>query len=246
METITQQTKANNIRSKYRDRFHHTSELPPQTDEEIEEQKDPEAYKRRELRKLWKEERPEFKRLERLAVEVKIEKVILTSVRPWGLYGCYISSELCQWDMNSEENAKQCGLSKAQWLSITERKGAVILISRDCDSVHLPRQTLAHEIGHQLCYLAGYTQAEENAPVTKSMCQLFPGDTYVHENGQKEFRAECFSEYLTNPSIKRGIERECEKILSRVRRHNPDAAKLVEQYRRTLLEQIRRAGTPRQ
>jgi len=72
-----------------------------------------------------------------------------------------------------------------------------------------------------------------------AMRKLFPLDTYVHQK-QGEIRAECFAEFLTRPAIKRGIERECEAILNRVRLCNPGAAKLVEQYRRAVLERTRR------
>jgi hypothetical protein len=73
---------------------------------------------------------------------------------------------------------------------------------------------------------------QENAPATRTMRQFFPDNTYLKDQkSQDEFRSECFAEYLTVFAIKRGIERECEAILSRVRIHNPHASNLVEQYR---------------
>ena len=51
-----------------------------------------------------------------------------------------------------------------------------------------------------------------------------------------EIYAECFAEYLAGDSLRKSIERRCNALLRRVRRHNPDAVKLVKQYRKTLLE----------
>jgi len=164
--------------------------------------------------------------------------VILTPARPPNYYGCYISSKLFTWwERNSEKHARQWGLSKARERSIADRKEAVVLISREYDPENTLCRTLAHEIGHHICHLAKFTPEQLNASVTKTMRRFFPADIYLkRQKSQEEFHSECFAEYLTVSAIKHGIERECEAILSRVRRHNPDAAKLVEQYRTTLLE----------
>jgi hypothetical protein len=113
METMTQQTKANDIRSKYRDRIHPISELPPHTAEDIAYEKDSGAHDRRELRKLWKEERPEFNRLERLAHDLKVEKVIVTPDSPPG----------CGWHVHHPKS-KQMGMQSRE-----ERTGMGIVNS---------------------------------------------------------------------------------------------------------------------
>jgi len=162
------------------------------------------------------------------------------------LYGCYIHSELCEWDLHSEKHARLWGLSKAQEKSIADRKEAVVLISREYDPENTLCRTLAHEIGHHICRLAKFTPEQLNASVTKMMRRFFPADIYLkRQKSQEEFRSECFAEYLTVSAIKHGIKRECEAILGRVRIHNPKAAKLVEQYRKTLLKRTRRTRMSR-
>jgi hypothetical protein len=234
MEAMTQQTKPNNARSKYRDRIRLVSEsvLPPPTEEEIEWGKDPDAQYRRELRKLWKAEMPDFKRLERLARDLKIKRVIVTPDSPSSILGRYLSEGY--WDSRLQE---EWGLSEKRDNSIGIGPGATILICRDTVYEEGACRFLAHEIGHHICSLANFTLQEQNASAAKVMRRFFPENVYLkNRKSREEFRAECFAEYLTLSSIRRGIERECEKILSRVRRHYPDAAKLITQYRTTLLE----------
>jgi hypothetical protein len=83
-------------------------EIPPPTAEDIEEKKDPEAYERRELAKLWKEERTEFNQLKRLAHAVGIERVFVSpySASP-ELKGWYV---YCGWEVDSL-SARRWGLS---------------------------------------------------------------------------------------------------------------------------------------
>jgi hypothetical protein len=76
------------------------------------------------------------------------------------------------------------------------------------------------------------------------MRRFFPDNTYLNnQKSQDELRSECFAEHLTVSAIRRGIEREREAILNRVRRHDHNAAKVVEQYRTTQLDRARPTGT---
>jgi len=206
-------------------------EIPPPMAEDIEEEKKPEAYDRRILAKAWKEERTEFKQLERLARAIRIERVIVSPYLALpNFHGLYIPSEFCQWDLNPKL-ALEWGLSKSQIRAIKNRAGAVILIEyRFCLDLGVCR-TLAHEIGHHLYRLAKFTKEEQSIPVTKAMKGFFRFDTYVHQS-RDEICAECFAKYLTAPIIKNGIKRYCDSILRKVRVHNPNAAKLIESYRR--------------
>ena len=236
--TVTEQTGANNTWSKYRDQIRPISELPPRTAEELAYQKDPDAQERRELRKLWKEERPEFNRLEDLAVGLKIKRVIVTPASPSTILGRYLPEGNWESDL-----AQEWGLSERQENSIL-KSGPTILICRDTAYEEGACRFLAHEIGHHLCRLAKFAPKQQNQSVTKTLCRFFPDNTYLkNQKSQDELRSECFAEYLTVSAIRRGIERECKAILNRVRRHDHSAAKLVEQYRTTLLERARPTGT---
>jgi hypothetical protein len=220
--------------SKYRERgqIHHISELPPQTDEEIAWDKEPGAQERRERQKLWREQGPEFNRLQRLARGLKIKRVIITRDSPSTISGRYLPEG--DWESNL---AEEWGLPERQENSIL-KSGPTILICRDAvyEDGGVCR-FLAHEIGHHICRLAKFTPEQLNAPVTKMMRRFFSDNAYLKkQNSQDEFHAECFGEYLTVLSLRRGIKRECEAILSRVCRHGPDAADLVVQYRKTLLK----------
>jgi hypothetical protein len=239
METMTQQAKASNPWSKYGARP--ISELPLPTADDLEYEKDLEAYEQRQLRKLWKEERPEFKRLERLAYELGIKRVILTSESPSTILGRYLPAG--DWESNL---AEKWSLSERQENSILN-SGPTILTCRDAAYEDGGAcRFLAHEIGHHICRLAKFTPERLNAPVSKMMRRFFPDNAYLKkQNSQDEFHSECFAEYFTIFGLTRGIERECKAILTRVRRHNPDAANRVAQYRKMLLERARRTETSR-
>src|SRR5260370_30892270 len=100
-------------------------EIPLPTAEDIEEEKDPEAYERRELTKSWKEARPEFNQLKRLARALGIEKVVVSpySASP-NLRGWYV---YCGWGGDSL-SAQGWGLSQKQIHSITFKQGPMIFI----------------------------------------------------------------------------------------------------------------------
>jgi hypothetical protein len=230
METMTQQAKASNPWSKYGVRP--ISELPIPTADDLEYEKDAEAYEQRELRKLWKEQRPEFKRLEHLALDLGIRAVIVTPASPLSILGCYIPEGYWESDL-----AEKWELSKKQDNSIGIGSGPTILVCRDTVYSEGAGRFLAHEIGHHICRLAKFTPEQLNAPFIKMMRRFFPDNAYLKEqNSQDEFYAECFAEYLTLVALRRGVERECEAILSRAGRQNRGAANLVERYRKTLLE----------
>jgi hypothetical protein len=207
--------------------------IPPSTAEDIEEEKNPEAYDRRILAEAWKEERTEFNQLERLARAIGIESMIVSRYAAFPTFhGVYIPSEICQWDFNNANQwALQWGLSKSQIRAIKNRAGAVILIEyRSCLDPGTCR-TLAHEIGHHLYRLTKFTKEEQSIRVTKTMEGFFRFDSYVHQS-RDEICAECFAKYLSVPTIKIGIRRHCDSILRKVRVHNPNPAKLIESYRR--------------
>jgi hypothetical protein len=233
METMIQQTKRSSwSKSEFRSSIHPISEFPLLTADDLEYEKDPEAHEQRELRKLWKEERSEFKRLERLALGLGIRAVIVTPASPLSISGCYIPEGYWESDL-----AEKWELSKKQDNSIGIGSRPTILICRDTVYSEGACRFLAHEIGHHICRRARFTFKQLNAPVTKMMRRFFPDNAYLKEqNSQDEFHAECFAEYLTVFALRCGIERECEAILSRVRRHYPEAASLVEQYRKMLLK----------
>jgi hypothetical protein len=194
--------------------------------------KDLEACLHDELARAWKEEKPEFNRLKRLARALRIEKVIVSpeSASP-DFRGYYI---YCGWEINTLF-AQKWGLSKEQFHSINHKEGPAILIDSDT-ALGDPGacQALAHEIGHHIYRMAKFTEQEINAPISETMRRLFPFDTYVHQS-RDEICAECFAHYLTGANLKSGVERHCDSVLCRVRVHNPSAAKLIESYRRTAL-----------
>jgi len=186
---------------------------------------------RRELSKLWKEERAEFQRLKRLARAIGIKGVFvsLSSASP-DLKGWYVS---CGWEMDSL-SAREWGLSKKQIHSINRKEGPVILIDYHSCAEQGASRTLAHEIGHHIYRLAEFAEQERNGSVSEAMRRFFPFDTYVHQS-RDEICAECFAKYLTVPTIKNGIKRHCDSIVRKVRVHNLNAAKFIESYRRTVL-----------
>jgi len=206
-------------------------DIPPPTAKDFTYKKDPEAGDRRELAKAWKEEKPEFNRLKRLARALGIEKVVVSpdSASPH-FQGYYIP---CGWDWEVDSLAERAwGLSEEQTHSINRKEGPVILI--DCRSCFEQgaSSTLAHEIGHHLYRLAQFTEKEQSTPVTETMKGFFPHNEYLHQS-RDEICAECFAEYLTVPALRSGVERHCDSILRKVRIHNPNAAKLIESYGRT-------------
>ena len=218
--------------SRYRDQIHSKSELPPPTPQEIAWDKDPDAQERRERQKLWREQGLEFNRLQRLARGLKIKRVIITRDSPSTISGRYLPEG--DWESNL---AEEWGLPERQENSIL-KSGPTILICRDAvyEDGGVCR-FLAHEIGHHICRLAKFTPEQLNAPVTKMMRRFFSDNAYLKkQNSQDEFHSQCFAEYLTLDALRRGVERECEAILSRVGRQNRSAANLVERYRKTLLE----------
>src|SRR5260370_29230594 len=81
---------------------------------------------RRELAKLWKEERAEFNQLQRLARAIGIEGVLVSpfSASP-DLKGWYV---YCGWEVDTL-SARGWGLSKKQIHSINRKKGPVIFIN---------------------------------------------------------------------------------------------------------------------
>lgn len=206
-------------------------DIPPPTAQYIEQEKDPEAYDRRELAKLWKEQQAEFNRLKRLARAIGIESVLVSpySASP-DLTGWYV---YCGWEVDSP-SAHGWGLSKEQIRSINRTEGPVILIDYySCFEQGAPH-TLAHEIGHHIYRLAEFTELERNASVSGAMRRFFPFDTYVHQS-RDEICAECFAKYLAVPTIKNSIKRHCDSILRKVRVHNPNEARLIESYRRQIV-----------
>jgi hypothetical protein len=208
-------------------------DMRPPTAEDIEEEKNPEAYDRHIIAVAWKEERTEFNQLERLARAIGIERVIVSPYLALpNFHGLYIPSEFCQWDLNPKL-ALEWGLSKSQIRTIKNRAGAVILIEyRFCLDYGVCR-VLAHEIGHHLYSLAKFTKEEQSTSVTKMMKGFFPRDEYLQN--RDEICAECFAEYLTVPDLKSGIKGHCDSVLCRVRVHNPNAEKLIESYRKAAL-----------
>jgi hypothetical protein len=244
METMAQQTKANNTWSKYRDRIH-VADTRPKTFEEIACEKDSKDQDRHIYRRSWNEESPEFNRLKRLAFALKIEGITVSPYSAFperdGFY-LYFGNEI------DFEFAREWGLSKRQTQSLRSSDEPSIFINYRAE---FPIATLAHEIGHHIYRLAGLTETEKGRPISETLNRLFPRNSYVQKSSdvqeiRDEIHAECFAEYLTVSVIRRGVERECEAILSRVHRHNPEAVKLVEQYRTTLLKRTRRTGTPRE
>jgi hypothetical protein len=193
--------------------------------------KDLEAYLHDELAKAWKEEQAEFNQLKRLARALEIEKVIVSpeSASP-DFQGYYI---YCGWELNTLF-ARKWGLSKEQINSINRKEGPAILIDSDSCFEQGASRTLAHEIGHHLYRLAQFTKEEKSMSVTKTMKGFFPNDEYLHQS-RDEICAESFSEFLTVPALRTSIKRHCDSILQKVRVHNPNAAKLIESYRRTAL-----------
>ncbi|SRR6266566_208149 len=208
--------------------FVKVKEIPPSTAQDSAWENDSETYDRCELAKLWKEERAEFNQLKRLARAIGIERVLVSpySASPdrkgWYVY--------CGWEVDSL-SAQGWVLSKKQILSINRKEGPVILIDYHSCSEQGASHTLAHEIGHHIYRLAEFTEQERNGSVSEAMRRFFPFDTYVHQS-RDEICAECFAKYLTVPTIKDGIKRHCDSILRKVRVHNPNAAKLIESYRR--------------
>ena len=183
----------------------------------------------------WNEESPEFNRLKRLAFVLKIEEVIVSpySVFPNrdGFY-LYFGNEI------DFEFAREWGLSKRQTQSLTSSAEASIFINYRAE---FPTATLAHEIGHHIYRLARFTEIEKSRPISKALNRLFPLNSYVQQSSdvqeiRDEIHAECFAEYLAGDSLRKSVERRCRALLRLVHHHNPDAAKLITQYRRTLLE----------
>lgn len=193
--------------SSYEFGFERVKDIPPPTAEDLIREKDPEAYDRRELAKVWRGERPEFNRLKRLARALGIEKVVVSpeSALP-DLKGWYVYSG---WEVDSL-SAQGWGLSKNQIRSINRKEGPAILIDYHSCSEQGASRTLGHEIGHHLYRLAQFTADQR----------------------RDEICAECFAEYLTVPAPRSVIKRHCDSILQKVRVHNPKAAKLVASYRR--------------
>jgi len=205
-------------------------EIPPPTakDNAWEDNSDD----RRELAKLWKEEQAEFNQLKRLARAIGIEGVLVSpySASP-DLRGWYV---YCGWEVDSL-SARSWRLSKKQIHSINRKEGPVVFTNYDTalgdpGACH----ALAHEIGHHIYRMAEFTKREINAPVSELMRRCFPLDIYVHQS-RDEICAECFANYLTVPTIKNSFKNHCDSILRKVRVHNPNAAKLIESYRRTVL-----------
>jgi hypothetical protein len=217
----------------FKDRIHHISERPLPTADDLEFEKDPEAYERREMAKAWKEEQPEFNRLMRLAIDLQIQKVIVSPYSALPQHdGYYVE---CGLEVDSESASmserdgglREWGLSEEQIRSINRSDRSVILISYWAAN---PCRTLAHEVGHHVECLAGLTEQEKDRPTTKTMRRLFPFDTSLHEDCS-EINAECFAEFLTCSDLRRGIAKHCDSILKRLRVQNPKAARLIEMHR---------------
>lgn len=203
------------------------SELPPRTADDLEYEKDPEAYERSALRKSWNEEIREFSQLKRLALRLKIKRVIVTRHAPSSMLGRYLPTG--DWESSL---AKEWGLSKKQEKLIL-KSGPTILICRDStyDDEGACR-FLAHEIGHHICQLAGLSPERLNATASKKMCRFFPDNAYLQkQNNIDEFLSECFAEYLTCDVLRKPVERSCNEIVRQLRRHDPSKAALLEQRR---------------
>lgn len=221
----------------FKDRIHHISELPPPTADDLEYEKDPEAYERREMAKAWKEEQPDFKRLKRLASALGVGEVLVspTSVNP-ELQGLYNDGWDSVWhpsgwgpSPDEFELAKEWGLSRKKIRSLNRRGDAVIFINY-WNFERGGCYVLAHEIGHHVYQLARFTWKEQKRPVQRIMRRYFRWDTYVHQT-RDEMCAECFAEFLTCSNLRRGVAKHCESILQRLRVQNPRAAKLIEMHR---------------
>jgi len=119
-------------------------------------------------------------------------------------------------------------LSNAQTRSLSNSDGPAILIS--FWTAGIPCATLGHEIGHHIYRLARFSAEEENAPVSGTMRGFFPTNTYAHQS-RDGICAECLANYLTVVDLRRTIRCHCDRILQRVRIHDPHASNLVERYR---------------
>jgi len=123
-------------------------------------------------------------------------------------------------------------LSNRKIQLLNRASGPIILIDYLSQGTHC--STLAHEIGHRLCHITEFRNDEEDAPLTPAMYRLFPNDTYMHKNGQKEFRAECFAEYLTKIDLRNSVERYCDAVLRRLRLKDRNVLSLIEHHRNNL------------
>ncbi len=211
--------------------------IPKPAAEDILSEKESEAEERRAEAKAWRDQEPKFKRLKRLALDLGIQKVIVSSNSTSQDMGNYVR---CGWEvdflsvsMSSQDGGlREWNLSKEQVRSVNRREAPVILIDyRGCFEIEDGHfRTLAHEIGHHLEHIARLTEQEKDRPTTKTMRGLF-SETALHKCCS-EINAECFMEYLTSSAVRRGVERHLRPILCRIRVHNPNAATLMESYRK--------------
>jgi len=215
------------------------SEFPPPTSEDLTFVGDPEAANRREIAQAWKEERESFNKLKRLARRLGIKKMIVApESATTGYMGFYLSDK-ADWTWGAKAGTtarfrREWGLSSAQTRLVDRvvlgRSRPVIFINRYACFEGASR-ILAHEMGHHIFDLAGFTSKETNAPVSSAMRRFFPHDTYV-QSSRDEICAECFALYLTGSALRKGIRRHCVRILRRVRHRDKNAVKLLESQRR--------------
>ena len=192
------------------------------------------------LRKTWNEHKPQFDRLKKLAFDLGVEQVVVASAScSIGESGLYIPAWEMEcwggpWTPTREgfEIIENWNLSNRKIQLLNRASGPIILIDYLSQGTHC--STLAHEIGHRLCHITEFRNDEEDAPLTPAMYRLFPNDTYMHKNGQKEFRAECFAEYLTKIDLRNSVERYCDAVLRRLRLKDRNVLSLIEHHRNNL------------
>jgi hypothetical protein len=198
-------------------------------------EQDPEGH--RALAKVWRKELPEFDRLKRLALALGVGTVIVVpeSATPpkSGMFLTSCFDDLREKDMHQYRNDWK--LSREQYrqiIRLLRQRKPVILIDPSSALWEDASETLAHEIGHHIfdC-LSGLSVRIQNSEPSRTMLRRtgFKNED-VREN-RSELHAECFAWYLTSKEISKGRLDCCESLLGRVRKHNPKAAKLIEQYR---------------
>jgi hypothetical protein len=192
-------------------------DIPPPTAEDLQPE---------EVGKVSKEYRQEFSRLKRLARAIGVQKVVVTPSSPSNLDAVYFSSG-CE---AASSSAQGWDLTKEEINLLNKKEGGVILVFYLADPFC---RHFAHEIGHHIYDLAEITKEEQSTPVTETMKGFFPHDESLHD--RDEICAESFSEFLTVPALRTSIKRHCDSVLRRVRVHNPNAAKLIESYRKMAL-----------
>jgi hypothetical protein len=180
----------------------------------------------RQLRKAWKEEQPEFNRLKNLALALGVEEVIVSPDSPLNLQGRYIGA----WSESEDSDlARESGLSEWKIRSLNRKSGTVVLVNSWSVFEHGACHTLAHEIGHHIYWLAQFTAKQRTKPVTETMRQFFPFDTYVHQS-REEICAESFAFYLTGP-VEKNIVRYCESVLRLVPKQHQSE---IRDFRKTI------------